>query len=92
MPMLKDSRDSPPSFMVKYLSLNDGMCLHVGLLLVRTGFATYICMQPVESALHIFSQASFYPRTQALGGRGKERAWYPLFAHALNFPEILGNR
>ena len=23
---------------------------------------------------------------------GKERAWYPLFAHALNFPEILGNR
>ena len=25
-------------------------------------------------------------------GRGKERAWYPLFAHVLNFPEILGNR
>ena len=23
---------------------------------------------------------------------GKERAWYLLFAHALNFPEILGNR
>jgi len=22
---------------------------------------------------------------------GKERAWYPLFAHALNLPEILGN-
>ena len=26
------------------------------------------------------------------GWAGKERAWYPLFAHALNFPEILGNR
>ena len=23
---------------------------------------------------------------------GKERAWYPLFAHVLSFPEILGNR
>ena len=23
---------------------------------------------------------------------GKERAWYPLFAHALNLPEILVNR
>ena len=32
------------------------------------------------------------PRTQALSGRQKERAWYPLFAHALNFPDTLGNR
>ena len=32
-----------------------------------------------------------YPRTQALGGRGK-RAWYPLFAHVLNFSEIWENR
>ena len=23
---------------------------------------------------------------------GRKRAWYPLFAHVLNFPEILGNR
>ena len=30
-----------------------------------------------------------YPGSQ---WAGKERAWYPLFAHALNFPEILGNR
>ena len=37
-------------------------------------------------------QSGTQPRTQALGGRGKERAWYPLFAHALNFPQILGNR
>ena len=30
-----------------------------------------------------------YPGSQ---WAGKDRAWYPLFAHALNFPEILGNR
>jgi len=30
-----------------------------------------------------------YPGSQ---WAAKERAWYPLFVHALNFPEILGNR
>ena len=35
--------------------------------------------------------AVVYPRTQALGGRGKT-AGYLLFSHVLNFPEILGNR
>ena len=32
---------------------------------------------------------SIYPHTQALGGRGKRE---PLFAHVLNFPDILENR
>ena len=30
-----------------------------------------------------------YPGSQ---WAGKERAWYPLFVHALTFPEILGNQ
>ena len=32
---------------------------------------------------------SIYPHTQALGWRGKRE---PLFAHVLNFPDILENR
>ena len=42
-------------------------------------------------SLHMSTEISLasYPGSR---WAGKERAWYPLFAHALNFPEILGNR
>ena len=40
-------------------------------------------------AYEAYLEVASYPGSR---WTGKERAWYPLFAHALNFPEILGNQ
>ena len=50
-----------------------------------------VCMHSciMDSLTQGASNLASYPGSR---WAGKERAWYPLFAHALNFPEILGNR
>ena len=59
------------------------------------------CKRRVESLETVMMNLTKFKRSVAVlqlasypGSRwaGKERAWYPLFAHALNLPEILVNR
>ena len=52
------------------------MCMYIG------------CAASVSTNTSIATLAS-YPGSR---WAGKERAWYPLFAHTLNLPEILVNR
>ena len=68
----------PQTFLVRVIGF---LLPRVGLISVNT---SYISSIPEEVRL----QLALYPGSR---WAGKERAWYPLFAHALNFPEILGN-
>ena len=61
------------------------MCAYV----CAEGESVCACANEYICAKRVCVTVASYPGSR---WAGKERAWYLLFAHALNFPEILGNR